>query len=47
MAWLMYKWPISGRREGSIGTTFLILVLGTPLFLSVKRNGKKILEHQF
>lgn len=55
MAWLVDKRPIPGRREGSIGTIIYFRVSCLSFFLSkkkkergsVKRNGKKILEHKF
>lgn len=55
MAWLVDKRPIPGRREGSIGTIIYFRVSCLSFFFylkkkergSVKRNGKKILEHKF
>jgi ribosomal protein S2 len=37
----VYQWPISGRREGSIGTIIYFRVS------LKKKEGKKILEYQF
>nr|QRF99264.1 ribosomal protein S2 [Acer triflorum] len=39
MAWIVYQWPISGRREGSIGT---IIYFTRLFFLSKKDLIKKI-----
>ena len=50
MVWVVYQWPIRGRKEGSVGTIFYFRIphlFNKKKRESVGKNDKKILERRF